>query len=158
MHDEGVRRRDNTAHMISRVRRAINHFLVDAMRAHDFASFAPSHGDIIAVLLYGSAMTMTDLAQRINRDRSTVTTLVQKLADEGYVTFMDNPDDARSRLVYLTEKGQALQATFEAISTQLSEITWRGITEERRMLVRETLQQIEHNFETRERYDGDDPC
>lgn len=154
MTDVQLRRRDNTAHLISTTRRAINQFLVEAMRAHAIDTFAPSHGDIIAVLLYNGAMTMTALATRINRDRSTVTTLVQRLSDEGYVTFCENPDDARSRLVHLTEKGLGLQDAFEAISAQLAAITWRGIDEEVQTVVRDTLRQIIQNFETRASYDG----
>jgi MarR family transcriptional regulator, organic hydroperoxide resistance regulator len=116
---------------------------------------APSHGDIIAVLLYHGATTMTALARHINRDRSTVTTLVQKLADEGYVTFKDNPDDARSRLVYLTDTGTDLKATFEAISRQLSETLWDEIDDETQITFRETLRQIIRNFETASIYEND---
>jgi DNA-binding MarR family transcriptional regulator len=154
MSDDQPQRRDNTAHLISAARRAINQFLVDAMRSHDMGTFAPSHGDIVAVLLYSGATTMTALAERINRDRSTVTTLVQRLSDEGYVTFRDNPDDARSRLVYLTEKGLNLQATFETISSELAATLWDGVDTAARALFRDTLRQIIHNFESSSLYDG----
>lgn len=153
--DEGrTRRRDDTAHLISRARCRINKFLVEAMRAHEMEAFAPSHGDIIAVLLYEGAMTMTALARHINRDRSTVTTLVRKLADEGYVTFKENPDDARSRLVYLTDAGIGLKDTFEAISNQLVGVLWDGIDDTARGVFRDTLRQIIHNFETASVYDN----
>jgi DNA-binding MarR family transcriptional regulator len=147
MSGERLRRRDNTAHLISSARRAINQFLVDAMHAHDMIAFAPSHGDIVAVLLYNGAMTMTTLARHINRDRSTVTTLVHKLADAGYVTFKDNPDDARSHLVYLTDAGLGLKACFETISHQLADTLWSGIDDEAQVVFRKTLKQIIHNFE-----------
>jgi DNA-binding MarR family transcriptional regulator len=153
--DEGQpRRRDKTAHLISRARCRINKFLVEAMRAHEMEGFAPSHGDIIAVLLYEGAMTMTSLARHINRDRSTVTTLVRRLADEGYVTFKDNPDDARSHLVYLTDTGIGLKDTFEAISSQLAAVLWDGLDDTARGVFRDTLRQIIHNFETASIYDN----
>jgi MarR family transcriptional regulator, organic hydroperoxide resistance regulator len=145
---------DNTAHLISRARCAINRFLVAALRANGMGNLSPSHGDIIAGLLYHEAMTMTELARRINRDRSTVTTLVQKLNDEGYVTFQDNPDDARSRLVSLTPQGLALRTTFEAISTQLSDAMWQDIDAERRADFRDVLLHITHNFEETTADDG----
>ena len=103
MDNRATRRSDNTAHLISAARRAINEFLINSLEAHNISGLAPSHGDIIATLLRNESMTMTALAHQINRDRSTVTTLVQKLTDRGYVAFKENPDDARSRLVYLTD-------------------------------------------------------
>lgn len=154
MNDGRSRFRDNTAHLISRARCRIKEFLVDAMRAHEMGAFAPSHGDIIAVLLYHGEMTMTDLARYINRDRSTVTTLVHKLADEGYVAFKANPDDARSHLVYLTDIGLGLKGPFEAISSRLVETFWNGIDDTARIVFQDTLRQIIHNFETASAYDN----
>ncbi len=154
MNDGRPQFRDNTAHLISRARCRIKQFLMDAMRAHQMGAFAPSHGDIIAVLLYRGAMTMTELARHINRDRSTVTTLVHKLADKGYVTFRDNPDDARSHLVYLTDKGMGLKGPFETISSRLVETLWDGIDDTGRRAFRDTLRQIIHNFETVSVYDN----
>ncbi len=91
-------------------------------------------------------MTMSELAERIHRDRSTVTTLVHKLVDRGYVAFGDNPEDARSKLVHLTEAGRNLSTVFACISQELAEVTWRGIGDEHRQVCREALKQIIGNF------------
>lgn len=91
-------------------------------------------------------MTMSELAERIHRDRSTVTTLVHKLVDRGYVAFGDNPEDARSKLVHLTEAGRNLSTVFACISQELAEVTWRGIGDEDRQVCREALKQIIGNF------------
>lgn len=138
---------DNTAHLISRARCAINRFLIAALRDHGLADLAPSHGDIIAGLFTREAMTMSELARRINRDPSTVTTLVHKLVREGYVTFRENPDDARSRLVMLTDAGRALSDDFGKISSQLAARIWNGIDDQARRDFRVTLRRIIDNFE-----------
>ena len=44
--------------------------------------------------------------EKINRDKSTTTVLVRKLESEGYIKGIPDPDDKRSRIVYLTEKGK----------------------------------------------------
>jgi MarR family transcriptional regulator, organic hydroperoxide resistance regulator len=147
MDSRGTGQSDNTAHLISAVRRAVNGFLIDSLKAHDISGLAPSHGDIIATLLRNDLMTMTDLAHHIHRDRSTVTTLVQKLADRGYIAFKENPDDARSRLVYLTDMGRSLNEIFMEISDQLAETLWHGIDDEDRSICRGTLRNIVANFE-----------
>ena len=140
-------RGDNTAHLISKARRNINQFLEDEMHKVDLPGLVPSHGDIIAVLLRIQRMTMSDLADAIQRDRSTVTTLVRKLEKMGYVTMEENPDDTRSHLVSLTEKGQNLKETFCPISESLSLTIWNDIGDADRLQFRSTLQKIIKNFQ-----------
>lgn len=141
-------RGDNTAHLISKARRSINQFLEDEMQKVGLLGLVPSHGDIIAVLLKVQSMTMSDLANAIQRDRSTVTTLVKKLVHQGYVTLEENPDDTRSRLVSLTEKGRNLKEVFRPISESLAQTIWHDIDEADRLQFRSTLQKMIVNFQT----------
>ena len=137
---------DNTAHLLSNARRNINDFLDDEMENAGIQGFVPSHGDLIATLLKHSPLTMTELAAAIQRDRSTVTTLVKKLHQQGYVELQENPKDTRSRLVSLTEKGNQLKAAFHPISQRLAQTIWQGINAEERKQFRCTLEKIIKNF------------
>lgn len=137
---------DNTAHQLSHARRLINGFLLLEMEKAGLKGFVPSYGDLISQLCQQPSMTMTDLAEAINRDRSTVTTLVKKLVHLGFVELQENPRDSRSRLVSLTCKGKALHAEFRSISIKLMSTTWKGISEEDRKHFHSTLEQIIQNF------------
>lgn len=138
---------DNSIRLISEVCHSINRFLTDELRARITDDLGPSHSEIVAGLLYCKAMTMTELSRYISRDRSTVTTLVQKLSNNGLVTLCDNPEDGRSRFVTLTDKGLALHDPLEIISTRLAETMWREVSRERRHEFEETLLHIIRNFE-----------
>ncbi len=93
-------------------------------------------------------MTMTDLAEAIQRDRSTVTTLVRNLVQQEFIELHEKPSGFRSRLVSLTPKGKNLHREFLAISEKLMQITWQGITEEEREQFRCSLDTIIQNFQT----------
>lgn len=142
---------DNTAHQISRVRRLVNEFLLQEMAAVGLEGFVPSYGDLLSQLSHEPAMTMTDLARAIHRDRSTVTTLVKNLAAKGFVELDENPDDLRSRLVSLTDAGNQLQHAFQSISKKLMHTTWQGINPEERAQFLAVLDKIIQNFNTEEK-------
>jgi DNA-binding MarR family transcriptional regulator len=139
---------DNTAHQLSYARRLINEFLLHEMEAVGLKGFVPSYGDLISQLCRHSPMTMTDLAEAIQRDRSTVTTLVRNLAQQEFIELHENPQDSRSRLVSLTPKGKNLHKEFLLISEKLMQTTWLGITGEEREQFRSTLDTIIKNFQT----------
>jgi DNA-binding MarR family transcriptional regulator len=138
---------DNTAHLLSKARRAINAHLVNEMAKAGIIGIVPSHGDIIATLLRRESMTMRELSDAIQRDPSTVTTLVKKLAQMGFVSLEDNPRDTRSRLVSLTPQGRALEEQFHPISVDLTRTIWHGINDTEREQFRDTLQKIIQNFQ-----------
>ncbi|MEE4194826.1 MAG: MarR family transcriptional regulator [Anaerolineae bacterium] len=142
---------DNTAHQLSHARRLINLFLLREMEKAGLYGFVPSYGDLISQLCRESPMTMTDLAEAIHRDRSTVTFLVKKLVRQGFVSLQENPKDSRSRLVMLTEKGKGLHTEFRVISEKLMSNIYRGINNQEREQFRSTLGQVIHNFEIYEK-------
>ena len=138
-------RADDTAHLISAIRREVNRFLAERMEQAGLAGLAPSHGDIIASLLHHGPMTMSELAQRINRDPSTVTTLVRKLRDLGYVRSQRAQEDTRVRVVGLSEKGRELEQRFVDISNELVSALWRDVSESDRAITRCVLRRILRN-------------
>lgn len=55
----------------------------------------------------GGALTMTDASRRMMVSNGAITSLVDKLVQEGFVTRESHPDDRRTTIVRLTEKGRA---------------------------------------------------
>lgn len=137
---------NESAHLICVVGHTIYEYIYKELAEKHHEKIAPSHGDIISILLMHEPLSMTELSKKIYRDRSTVTALVKKLENLEYVILRKNHTDSRSRLVYLTEKGRALEPVFNAISNQLYKKIWENISEEDKELTRKTLSQIYTNF------------
>lgn len=145
---DGENHHDNTAHLIGLANREIVRFLIFQLESHQLHGIVPSHGDILAGLMRQEPLSMTDLANSIGRDRSTVTTLVRKLTSLGLVRLETNPDDSRSRLVYLTEQGRGLRESFFSISTLLAETLWAGINREDRTNFERIIKLIVNNMKS----------
>ena len=105
--------------LVARVREEANRHIMEHLDAYGIRGLAPSHGDILVSLFGEDGLRMGDLAARIHRDKSTVTTLVKKLEAAGYVTRKRCTTDSRAMHIHLTGKGRALRPDFFAISRKL---------------------------------------
>jgi DNA-binding MarR family transcriptional regulator len=135
--------------LISTVRAHAYKFIQRELDSRGMKGLAPSHGAILSVLFREDEISMSDIARRIDRDKSTVTTLVQKLAEHGYVTKRRDSKDSRVTYVRLTRAGRALEPDFRAISRALLARTYRGFTRQARVALMEYLTQIRQNWEGR---------
>lgn len=140
---------DNTINLISRIRELSGSLIVSELEKAGIKGVVPSHGDIIVALIKHRELTMTEIAEGINKDRSTVTTLVKKLNKLGFTDTKKNELDQRSSLVFLTPKGRELEKGFEEISEKLYSIQYEGITDEEREVFRRVLIKMHENFNRR---------
>lgn len=138
--------RDNTIHLIARIHEKANNFILRELSLVGLKDIAPSHGDILVTLFKHSECTMTDISNSIHRDRSTVTTLVNKLIKLGYVSSKKDTNDSRSTIIYLSEKGQELKPSFKEISKKLYNTEYEGISEVEKELFQKLLEKIYNNF------------
>lgn len=137
---------DKTIYLLGRVKNKADKFLVAELERHGLHGLAPSHGDIIASLLTHTELTMTRLAGLIDRDKSTVTALVDKLVDLGYATKKKDREDHRINLICLTDRGLALKPVFMRISDDLIARTYQGIPGEEKSIVVRVLKKMNDNF------------
>lgn len=142
----GCMNRDNTIYLIGRIREKANAFILNELKNRGVEDIVPSHGDILVTLFKHYECTMTELANRIHRDRSTITTLVSKLTKLGYIETKKDPKDNRSVIVYLSDKGKELESTFEVIAQKLYATEYKGIGEEERKLFNEVLHKVLRNL------------
>ena len=88
---------------------------------------APSHGDVLALLFMKGEATMHELAAFAHRTKATTTVLVDKLEAMDFVRRAKSGDDARTKVVVLTERGEALKDDFERISSKLVSMVYAPI-------------------------------
>lgn len=137
---------DNTLFLVGRIKENVDNFIVEEMNKMGMEGLVTSHGAILYALFFAHELTMTEIAERIHRDRATVTALIKKLLKYGYVAKKNNNEDKRSSIIYLTEKGKGLEEGFFEISAKIFEIEYEGITEEERMIFRKVLNKVYENI------------
>ncbi len=132
--------------LLSHIHSITADFLTQKLSERGFPEFASSHGNILFQLSVNEKMTMGELAERINRDKSTTTVLVRKLEAEGFLTGTPDPSDKRSRIIFLTPKGKQFNKTAKALSEELLSTFYKDFTEQEKEDFFHSLLKIQENF------------
>jgi DNA-binding MarR family transcriptional regulator len=137
---------DHVIALISRVRDRAYGFIISELNKKKITGLVPSHGGILGVLFEKEKASMKELAGRINRDKSTITALVNKLMRAGYVAKEKDPDDSRITYLSLTARGKALQPDFEEISKKLIATAFHGFSKKEREELVKGIGRMLNNF------------
>ncbi|MGW1397518.1 MarR family winged helix-turn-helix transcriptional regulator [Streptomyces sp. NPDC002405] len=78
----------------------------DGVVARGFEGLRPAHGFAFARLAPDGA-TVTELAAHLGVTKQAASQLVDEIVRKGYAERLPHPQDARARLVVLTERGRA---------------------------------------------------
>ena len=123
--DYGV---DAVVSLISRIHSLSQDFLRRRMTDAGLPELASSHGFMLFCLSRTERMTLGELAQRINRDKSTTTVLVRKLEAADLVATERDESDSRKKYIRLTEKGTAYNAVTARLSDELLRTSYRDFS------------------------------
>ena len=72
---------------------------------------------VLVALWEQDEQKVSDLGKRLDLETNTLTPLLKRMEGAGYLSRRRNPEDERSLIVSLTDKGQGLQAEAQEIST-----------------------------------------
>jgi DNA-binding MarR family transcriptional regulator len=114
------------------VSRALVDGISAGVRARGFDDVRPAHGFAFARLAPDGA-TITQLAEHLDVTRQAAAQLVDELTVKGYVERRPHPDDARARLIMLTDKGWACTRAADAAMADTLR-GWASALGERRLL------------------------
>jgi len=105
--------------LIARIRAKANRFIMDELKRRTIHGLAPVHRDVLMALFFHEELTMKQIADIVDRKKSTVTTLVEKLILLGYAKKTQDPEDNRYFCISLTKKGKGLKGSLIDISNRL---------------------------------------
>ena len=91
-------------------------------------------------------LTMKEIAQKIGKDKSTVTPLVNKLIRLGYIEKEKSSTDKRVTYISLTSKARDIEDRFNFISSQVKETAYKDFTKEEKEEFLRLLRKLNSNF------------
>jgi DNA-binding MarR family transcriptional regulator len=136
----------NIIALISRIHDNAHHFITKKLQEQGIGDIVPSHGGILASLYQYGPMSMKELAQRVHRKKNTLTVLVEKLINLGYIARSTVPGDRRVSMISLTDKAKQIQANFEEISRELINKVYQDVSAEEKICLVTLLQKVDKNF------------
>ena len=137
---------DNTFQLISKINDKMRQFITEELSKNGVNDLVSSHGSIILALNHNEDVKLLDLAKKTGKSPQTMTTLVRKLENEGYVQIRKADHDKREKNVSLTSKGKDFIPVMNSISLDLLKKQYKGLNDKEQFVLRELLQKVLHNF------------
>lgn len=89
-----------------------------------------------------AASRVVDIEKQFSITHPTALGLLDKLEKNGFVTKMGNPDDARSKLVSLTEKAKVMQTAVESVGERVDNILTENLSEQEKIQLISLLKKL----------------
>lgn len=132
---------------IARIRSEVFEYIEDELRKRGIEGLVVSHGNILNILYESNGqLTMKEISEGINRSKSTVTQLVDKLLKYGYVRKESYSGDKRYSYIILTEKGLNIKKDFQEISDDVVNIFFEDFKDNESEMLLSLLNRVINNF------------
>lgn len=122
-------------------------FIQNKLNENNLKDLIPSHGNILTALYNNNGrLKMKEISEIIGKDKSTVTSLVNKLIELDYIEKEKSSNDKRITYIKLREKGKSIEPLFNNISDQVYNTAYKGLSQEEKEAFLNTLKKININF------------
>lgn len=136
-------------YFISRTKQKMILFIQQQLKNEELSNIVPSHGNILTALYENNGkLSLQEIAKKIGKDKSTVTSLVKKLTSLGYVEKITSKEDKRVSYLHLTEKGKSIECVFNKISDNVQKTAYQNFTLEEKETFLRLLKKLNQNFDT----------
>ena len=98
--------------------------------------------DYIHALRHHPGATQAQIAELLHADKAAVARRTESLEAKGYLVRRENPADGRSRLLYPTDKAEALKVSKAEIEAAFYEYLTASLSEEERMVFAALLDRL----------------
>jgi DNA-binding MarR family transcriptional regulator len=124
---------DNIIHIkalgeaVSDVRDAMRHFVQRRLREENI-DLTFEMLQVISTLMEQGEINQQEIANLLNKDKTSITYLLDNLTKRGLVTRMEDPNDRRNKIIHRTEAGRQLTDQLTPIIQELHATVSKGLS------------------------------
>lgn len=105
-----------------------------------------SQARILFVLSKFKELNINKLGEELSLSKSTLTSMLERLENLGYIKKKLNHLDRRETLINITESGEKIAETYNSIVDEMSAVYYKGFTKEQICEFEEYLEKIYMNL------------
>lgn len=124
----------------------------------DCLGLYPGQPKMIHILSKHDGMTKKDLAEKLSVAAPTITKMVERLENKGFIYSQKDEHDKRITKVYLDAKGHEILEALKASTNGLIEIYFKDFSDEEVALFLNLAQRVNANIEATKRLDDNAKC
>jgi len=120
----------------------IENILEETLDVSDFSDLTRQQLHYLKVLVKMKNPTLTELAKELNLTKPTVTVLVDKLTEKGYIRRVKSDEDRRVMHLHIDKKGAKVNALREIAHEKMAEKIKSGLSLTETAILTELLKKI----------------
>ena len=114
--------------LIARIHQLAGRIFARMLKEHE-VEINPAQGCIMFVLWQKDGIPITELARKTSLEKSTLTSMLDRLEVAGYVARVASPDDRRKILIKRTAKDKAWHKVYIRVSQQMTALFYAGFSQ-----------------------------
>ncbi|MHA1933674.1 MAG: MarR family winged helix-turn-helix transcriptional regulator [Candidatus Thorarchaeota archaeon] len=131
--------------LISKIHHLSGRIFAKMLREHDI-EISPGQGRIIFALWRDDGISINELAKRTSLGKSTLTDMLDRLEETGYLRRVPSTTDRRKIMIELTNKIDALQDTYTKVSLEMTDLCYADFADEEIDMFEQSLERVLENL------------
>lgn len=115
--------------LLSRATWAMNNFVNRILRESNLADISVAYFAVLQALWENDGLSISDLGERAQLEKSTMTSLIDRMEGAGLLSREDHPTDRRAYKICLTGRGKELVDKLDEVVSRAYKHLTRGIPE-----------------------------
>jgi len=132
--------------LIAKIHQVSGRVFTRKLKEHGITEINPAQGRILFVLWKNDDVPIRILAERTMLEKSTLTSMLDRLEESGHITRAPSRDDRREIIISRTDKDRAFQQLYDKASAEMTEIFYLGLSEKERNEIDRYLEKLLANL------------
>lgn len=132
--------------MIAKVHQVAGRIFARTLKEHQIDEINPAQGRIMFVLWREDGISINELAKRTSLGKSTLTSMLDRLEEAGYLVRVPSKEDRRRILIKRTDRDKALENVYVRVSQEMTKLFYDGFSSTEIDRFEEDLQRILDNL------------
>lgn len=116
-------------HLIARIHQMSSRIFSRILKDRGMEELNPAQGRIMFVLWQKDEIAISELANCTSLSKSTLTSMLDRLAESGYIQRKASPSDRRKIILRRTEKDASFQKAYNEVSEEMVALFYDGFSE-----------------------------
>ncbi|BBI33977.1 MarR family transcriptional regulator [Cohnella abietis] len=114
---------------ISQIKQLSSRIFEKLLKENAIEEFNGAQGRILFVLWQKDNLTITELGEKTSLAKTTLTSMLDRMGEQGHIQRNQHPKDRRQTLITLTPQARALSDNYDKVTEQMNEIFYQGFSD-----------------------------
>jgi DNA-binding MarR family transcriptional regulator len=133
--------------IVSQIKQIQGRIFDKLLKKYGIDSFNGPQGRILYVLWQQDNLPISELGSRTSLAKTSLTTMLDRMEERGYIQRNNAPNDRRQILITLTDEARSLNSKYDKVTDQMNQIFYEGFSDEAIRAFDNDLQHVLENLQ-----------